>query len=226
MTEHIANAEIHAAAGPSLRGRLRHRHRIRHAAAGPERGHRARSSRRKKDEPEWMTDWRLAAYRHWLTMTSPHWAKLEIAPIDFQAISYYSAPKGPKYAVARRGAAGTARHLRQARRAAARARAAGRRGGRRGVRLGLGRHHVPQGTGREGRDLLLDVRGDPRASGTGAAVPRQRGADRRQLSSRRSTRRCSPTAASSSSRRACAARWSCRPTSASTRATPASSSAR
>ncbi|MCC7249556.1 MAG: Fe-S cluster assembly protein SufB, partial [Lysobacter sp.] len=51
----------------------------------------------KKDEPEWMTEWRLAAYRHWLTMTPPHWAKLDIAPIDFQAISYYAAPKGPKY---------------------------------------------------------------------------------------------------------------------------------
>ena len=50
-----------------------------------------------KDEPEWMTDWRLAAYRHWLTMPVPHWAKLKIAPIDFQALSYYSAPKGPKY---------------------------------------------------------------------------------------------------------------------------------
>ena len=52
----------------------------------------------KKEEPQWMTDWRLAAYRHWLTMTPPHWAKLEIAEIDFQAISYYAAPKGPKYA--------------------------------------------------------------------------------------------------------------------------------
>src|SRR5690606_35793366 len=44
----------------------------------------------KKGEPEWMTQWRLAAYRHWLTMPVPHWAKLRIAPIDFQAISYYS----------------------------------------------------------------------------------------------------------------------------------------
>jgi len=41
----------------------------------------------RKNEPEWMTQWRLAAYRHWLTMTPPHWAKLDIAPIDFQAIS-------------------------------------------------------------------------------------------------------------------------------------------
>ncbi|MEO8673137.1 MAG: Fe-S cluster assembly protein SufB [Tahibacter sp.] len=51
----------------------------------------------KKNEPEWMTQWRLAAYRHWLTMTPPEWAKLDIAPIDFQSISYYAAPKqGPK----------------------------------------------------------------------------------------------------------------------------------
>ncbi|GAB2496482.1 Fe-S cluster assembly protein SufB [Arenimonas alkanexedens] len=51
----------------------------------------------KKEEPEWMTDWRLAAYRHFLTMPMPEWAKLRIAPIDLQALSYYSAPKGPKY---------------------------------------------------------------------------------------------------------------------------------
>ncbi len=51
----------------------------------------------RKGEPAWMTDWRLAAYRHWLTMTSPDWARLDIAPIDFQAISYYAAPRqGPK----------------------------------------------------------------------------------------------------------------------------------
>jgi len=47
----------------------------------------------RKNEPEWMTEWRLKAYRHWLTMTPPHWAKLSIEPIDFQAISYYAAPK-------------------------------------------------------------------------------------------------------------------------------------
>ena len=50
-----------------------------------------------KGEPEWMTEWRLAAYRHWLTMPEPDWAKLDIAPIDYQSVSYYSAPKaGPK----------------------------------------------------------------------------------------------------------------------------------
>ena len=51
----------------------------------------------RKHEPAWMTDWRLAAFRHWQTMPMPHWARLSIAPIDFQAISYYAAPKqGPK----------------------------------------------------------------------------------------------------------------------------------
>jgi len=47
----------------------------------------------KKGEPQFMLDWRLKAYRHWLTMREPHWAHLRIAPIDYQAISYYSAPK-------------------------------------------------------------------------------------------------------------------------------------
>jgi len=47
----------------------------------------------KKGEPEWMLEWRLEAYRHWLTMTEPHWAHVHYPPIDFQAISYYSAPK-------------------------------------------------------------------------------------------------------------------------------------
>jgi len=47
----------------------------------------------KKNEPEWLCEWRLAAYRHWLTMSPPDWAKLRVEPIDFQAISYYAAPK-------------------------------------------------------------------------------------------------------------------------------------
>jgi len=47
----------------------------------------------KKDEPEWLLNWRLEAFRHWLTMTEPHWAHVNYEPIDFQSISYYSAPK-------------------------------------------------------------------------------------------------------------------------------------
>jgi Fe-S cluster assembly protein SufB len=53
----------------------------------------------KKEEPEWLLEWRLAAFRAWREMTQPEWAKVDIAPIDFQAATYYSAPKqsaGPK----------------------------------------------------------------------------------------------------------------------------------
>jgi Fe-S cluster assembly protein SufB len=49
-----------------------------------------------KREPEWMLEWRLKAYRHWLTMTEPKWAKVEYEPVDYQAISYYAAPKSMK----------------------------------------------------------------------------------------------------------------------------------
>src|SRR5207237_527547 len=47
----------------------------------------------KKDEPEWMLEWRLKSYRHWLTMTEPTWANVKYNAIDYQAIRYYSAPK-------------------------------------------------------------------------------------------------------------------------------------
>ena len=52
-----------------------------------------------KDEPEWLLEWRLEAFRHWRTMTEPNWAKLGIPMIDYQDAYYYSAPKqkeGPK----------------------------------------------------------------------------------------------------------------------------------
>ncbi len=48
---------------------------------------------KKKGEPEFMTEWRLKAYRHWLTMTEPKWAHVRYNPIDYQSISYYAAPK-------------------------------------------------------------------------------------------------------------------------------------
>ena len=47
----------------------------------------------KKDEPQWLLEWRLKAYRHWLTMSEPTWAKLTFEPVDFQALHYYAAPK-------------------------------------------------------------------------------------------------------------------------------------
>ena len=54
----------------------------------------------KKSEPEWLLEWRLKAYRHWLTLEEPTWANIEYDPIDYQSIIYYAAPKsaddGPK----------------------------------------------------------------------------------------------------------------------------------
>jgi Fe-S cluster assembly protein SufB len=47
----------------------------------------------RKGEPEWLLDWRLKAFRQWQKMPEPRWAHLKIEPIDFQAISYFSAPK-------------------------------------------------------------------------------------------------------------------------------------
>lgn len=47
----------------------------------------------KKEEPQWLLDFRLKAYRHWLTLTPPKWAKLEIPDIDYQDLYYYAAPK-------------------------------------------------------------------------------------------------------------------------------------
>jgi len=59
-----------------------------------------RTISQKKNEPDWMLEWRLKAYRHWLTMKEPHWANFRYGPIDYQGVSYYSAPKkagqGPK----------------------------------------------------------------------------------------------------------------------------------
>jgi Fe-S cluster assembly protein SufB len=50
----------------------------------------------KKNEPQWMLDFRLKAFRHWLTMKEPTWANIKYGPIDYQATSYYSAPKQKK----------------------------------------------------------------------------------------------------------------------------------
>ncbi|MEC7747008.1 MAG: Fe-S cluster assembly protein SufB, partial [Candidatus Neomarinimicrobiota bacterium] len=47
----------------------------------------------KKEEPEWLLEWRLKAYRHWLNMEEPQWANVTYPKIDYQAISYFSQPK-------------------------------------------------------------------------------------------------------------------------------------
>ncbi|MES1156147.1 MAG: Fe-S cluster assembly protein SufB, partial [Alphaproteobacteria bacterium] len=52
----------------------------------------------KKNEPEWMLDWRLEAFQRWRTMEEPTWALVHYPPIDYQAARYYAAPKNaPKY---------------------------------------------------------------------------------------------------------------------------------
>jgi Fe-S cluster assembly protein SufB len=50
----------------------------------------------KKNEPEWLLNWRIKAYRNWIKMTEPTWANIKYPPVDFQAISYYAAPKEKK----------------------------------------------------------------------------------------------------------------------------------
>jgi Fe-S cluster assembly protein SufB len=50
----------------------------------------------KKEEPQWLLDWRLKAFRRWQTMPEPHWPNVKYAPIDYQGISYFSAPKKAK----------------------------------------------------------------------------------------------------------------------------------
>src|SRR5215510_6063077 len=47
----------------------------------------------KKQEPEWLLEWRLKAYRMWLTMSEPTWGHIHFGPIDYQDIIYYAAPK-------------------------------------------------------------------------------------------------------------------------------------
>ena len=48
---------------------------------------------KKKQEPKWLLDWRLKAYRHWKTLKAPEWGNFEYGPIDYQGISYYTVPK-------------------------------------------------------------------------------------------------------------------------------------
>ena len=50
----------------------------------------------KKNEPEWLLNWRLKAYQHWLTLSEPQWQNVDYPPIDYQSIIYYSAPKPKK----------------------------------------------------------------------------------------------------------------------------------
>ena len=82
----------------------------------------------KKNEPEWMLEWRLDAYRRWLTMREPTWARVNYPKIDYQDYYYYSAPKKKALASLDEVDPEILRDLREARHSAARAGDAGRRG--------------------------------------------------------------------------------------------------
>ena len=170
----------------------------------------------KKNEPEWMLDWRLKAYRLWLTMEAPDWAKLNVPPIDYQDAYYYAEPKAkPKLGIARRGRSRDPARLRKARHPDRGAEGARRRRGRAqgrgrcGVRQRLGRDHLPRGA-RSAR-----ASSSARSARRSANIPiwsangSARSCRSTTIISPRSTARSSPTAPSSTSPRACAARWSC-----------------
>ena len=137
----------------------------------------------KKGEPDWMTEWRLKAYRHWLTMEEPKWPNVHYPPIDYQALSYFSAPKqkkdGPEEP--RRGGPEAARDVREARGAAARAGQARGGRGRRRLRQRLRGHHVQGEAPGGGGHLLLVLRGGEGAPRPRAEVPGDRRPALRQL---------------------------------------------
>ena len=142
----------------------------------------------KKNEPEWMLDWRLKAYRAWLEMEEVSWAKLDIPDDRLPGRLLLRRAQGEAEArQPRRGRSRNPARLREARhpdRGAegarrGRGRAQGR--GRRGVRQRSRRHHLPRGAEEGRRHLPLDLRGDPRISRAGAKISRQRRAAARQL---------------------------------------------
>ena len=140
----------------------------------------------KKNEPEWLLEWRLKAYRHWLTMEEPTWPNVHYPAIDYQDIIYYSAPKAKT----------TPKSLdevdpellsdfREARHPAGGAEDPGRRRRRCRVRQRVGGDHVQGEARRDGHHLLLVLRSGAEPSGPGAEVSRARSCRTRTTSSRR-----------------------------------------
>ena len=134
-----------------------------------------------------MLEWRLEAYRRWLTMTEPTWARVDYPKIDYQDLYYYSAPK-PKKQIGSLDEIdpeilktyeklGIPLREVEVLEGVVRAGARAQDRGRRRVRLGLGRHHLPGGAEGGRRDLHADLGGDPRASRAGAEISRHGRAD-------------------------------------------------
>ena len=145
----------------------------------------------KKNEPAWMLEWRLEAYRRWLTMQEPTWARVDYPKIDYQDLYYYSAPK-PKKTIASLDEIDpeilkTYEKLGIPLREVEVLEGVVRPEGERRVavdavfELGLRGNNLPGGAEEGGRDLHADLACDPAASGAGEAVSRQRGADLRQF---------------------------------------------
>ena len=166
----------------------------------------------KKNEPECLLEWRLKAYRHWLTMKEPTWPNVHYPPIDYQAIVYYSAPKQKKDAPKSLDEVDPELletyeklgiPLRE------RAKLAGVAVDAVFDSVSVATTFKEQARG-GGHHLLLVLRGGAEASRARARSTSARSCPTPTTSSRRSTPRSSPTARSATSRRACAARWSCR----------------
>ena len=126
----------------------------------------------KKGEPEWLLEWRLKAYRLWLTMKEPTWQNVKYDPINYQDIVYYSAPKPKKVLNSLDEVDPEVQaDVRQARDPARRAEDVLRRGRGRGLRQRLGCHDVPREARLGRHHLHVVLRGGARASGAGEEVP-------------------------------------------------------
>src|SRR6202048_22057 len=145
----------------------------------------------KKNEPAWMLEWRLEAYRRWLTMPEPKWARVHYPKIDYQDLYYYSAPK-PKKTIGSLDEVDPEilktyeklgiplREVEVLEGVGAPGRRAPHRGRCR-VRLCFRGNHVPEGAKAGRRDLHADLGGDPRASGPREEISRHGRADLGQL---------------------------------------------
>jgi hypothetical protein len=135
----------------------------------------------KKNEPAWMLEWRLEAYRRWLTMTEPKWARVNYPKIDYQDLYYYSAPK-PKKTIGSLDEVDpeilkTYEKLGIPLREVEVLEGVVRPEGERRIAVDAVFERAEAGR----RDLHADLGGDPRAPGTGKEISRHRGADFRQL---------------------------------------------
>jgi Fe-S cluster assembly protein SufB len=191
----------------------------------------------KKDEPAWMLEWRLEAYRRWLTMREPQWARVDYGPIDYQDAYYYSEPKAFKAPKSLDDIdpeilkTYDARHpLRGARRCSA-SRGARRREAARtaSVARAIVSRSMPCSTGLVATTFKEELKkvgvifmpiseSAARASRPGEEVS---GSVCRCPTTSRDAQRGGVLRRLVHVRRACAARWSCRPISASMRRTPA-----